>query len=212
MVEGTMTGYEEILNSGKLYSVWGSADDGGRYRGYLQEMERFNSLGYSDDAEREKLEILRGLFAEFGGGSYVQAPYHAMWGGHHVHLGSNVYVNFNCTLVDDAQIWVGDGAMFGPNVTIITASHPVSPKLRAEGYGFNKPVHIGRNVWLAAGVTVLPGVSIGDDTVVGACSLVTRDLPAGVIAMGSPARVVRRITADDDIRYDHGKLVSEGMA
>ncbi len=73
-----------------------------------------------------------------------------MWGGHHVHLGEKVYVNFNCTFVDDAQIYIGDGTMIAPNVTIIAASHPVSPTLRAEGYGCNRPVHIGKNVWLAA--------------------------------------------------------------
>lgn len=98
-------------------------------------MEEYNRLGYSPEAEAKKQEILRGLFAEVGDGAYIQAPYHAMWGGHHVHLGSNVYINFNCTLVDDAQITIGNGTMIAPNVTIVAASHPVSPKLRAEDCG-----------------------------------------------------------------------------
>ena len=100
-----------------------------------------------------------------------------MWGGSHVHLGANVYINFNCTLVDDAQIYIGDGTMIAPNVTIVAASHPVSPRLRAEGYGCNKPVHIGRNVWIASNVTVLPGVHIGDNAIIGAGSIVTKDVP-----------------------------------
>ena len=104
-------------------------------------------------------------------------------GGHHVDLGKNVYQNFNCTLVDDAQIYISDGTMTGPNVTIIAASHPVSPKLRAAGYGCNKPVHIGKNVWIAA----------------------------NVIVMGSPDRVVRTIDKNDEVYYDHGKLIAENI-
>lgn len=151
------------------------------------------------------------LFAEAGEGAYIQAPYHAMWGGHHVHLGKNVYVNFNATFVDDAQIYIGDGSLLAPNVTIIAASHPISPKLRAEGYGCNKPVYIGKNVWIASNVTILPGVHIGDNSVIGAASVVTKDIPANVVAMGNPAKAVREITPDDDLYFDHGKLISENL-
>lgn len=113
--------------------------------------------------------------------------------------------------MDDAQIYIGDGTMIAPNVTIIAASHPVSPKLRAEGYGCNKPVSIGKNVWIASNATILPGVHIGNNSIIGACSVVTKDIPANVIAMGNPAKVVRKITADDDIYYDHGKRISENI-
>ncbi|MCM1165766.1 MAG: hypothetical protein NC299_09480 [Lachnospiraceae bacterium] len=126
---------EEILNSGKLYKVWEVTDAEGKYYEYLQMMEEYNSAGYAKDAEEKKAKILRELFAEVGEGAYVQAPYHAMWGGRHVHLGKKVYVNFNGTFVDDADIFIGDGTMIAPNVTIVAASHPISPKLRAEGYG-----------------------------------------------------------------------------
>lgn len=206
-----MTEYEEIMNSGKLYRVMELTGRDPRYYDYLQQMEAYNALGYTPQAEREKRRMLRELFAEAGEGAYIQAPYHAMWGGRHVHLGKNVYVNFNCTFVDDAKIYIGDGTMIAPNVTIIAASHPVSPKLRAEGYGCNWPVHIGKNVWIASNVTILPGVRIGDNTVIGAASVVTRDIPANVIAVGSPARVLREITPDDDVYYDHGKLISENI-
>lgn len=206
-----MNELEKWLNSGKLYKVMGLTNTDSHYYHYLQQMETYNSLGYTPEAEKKKQQILKELFAEVGENAYIQAPYHGMWGGHHVHLGKNVYVNFNCTFVDDAQIYIGDGTMLAPNVTIIAASHPISPKLRAEGYGCNKPVYIGANVWIASNVTILPGVHIGDNSIIGAGSLVNKDIPANVIAFGNPVKVVREITPDDDIYYDHGKLISENM-
>ncbi len=202
---------EEILNSGKLYKVWELTDTEGKYYEYLQLMEEYNAAGYTKEGQNRKAEILRGLFAEVGEGAYIQAPYHAMWGGRHVHLGKNVYVNFNCTFVDDADIYIGDGTMIAPNVTIVAASHPISPKLRAEGYGCNKPVYIGKNVWIASNAVILPGVHIGDNSVIGAGAIVTKDVPANVFAAGNPAKIIREITEDDDIFYDHGKLISENL-
>lgn len=206
-----MTELEEVMNSGKIYHVmeWTNRDP--HFREYLQQMERYNASGYTEEGEREKQRILKELFAEAGENSYIQAPYYAMWGGRHVHLGKNVYINFNCTFVDDAQIYIGDGTMIAPNVTIVAASHPVSPQLRAKGYGCNKPVHIGKNVWIASQVTILPGVCIGDHSIIGAGSVVTKDIPSNVIAFGNPAVVHREITPDDDIYYDHGKRISENM-
>lgn len=160
-----MTKVEEIMNSGEIYKVADATDP--HYYEYLQMMETYNSLGYTDEGEKEKRRILKELFAEVGENCYIQAPYHAMWGGHNVHLGNNVYINFNCTFVDDAQIYIGDHTMIAPNATIIAASHPVSPSLRKEGYGCNKPVHIGKNVWIASNVTILPGVTIGDHSIIG---------------------------------------------
>lgn len=206
-----MNKIEEILNSGKIYKVMEWTDKDTHYHEYLQMMELYNSLGYTPEAEEKKANILKDLFAEVGEGAYIQAPYHAMWGGKHVHIGKNVYVNFNSTFVDDAQIYIGDGTMLAPNVTIVAASHPMSPKLRAEGYGCNKPVHIGKNVWIASNVTILPGVHIGDNSVIGAGSVVTKDVPENVFAAGNPAKIIRAITKDDDIYYDHGKLISENI-
>lgn len=113
-----------------------------RFSEYLEKMEKYNTLGYTERAEKEKQQILKELFAEIGNNSYIQAPYHAMWGGRHVHLGKNVYINFNCTFVDDAQVYIGDDTLIAPNVTIITASHPISPALWAQKYGCNWPVFI----------------------------------------------------------------------
>ena len=118
-----------------------------------------------------------------------------------MHFGDWVYANFNLTLVDDCAIYVGNNVMFGPNVTVATAGHPVLPKLRETGVQFNLPVHIGNNVWLGAGCTVLPGVTIGNNSVIGAGSLVTKDIPPNVVAYGSPCRVVREIGEHDKIYY-----------
>ena len=147
------------------------------------------------------------MFAEIGEDCYVLSPFHANFGGKHVHFGKNIFANFNLTLVDDTHIYVGDYTMIAPNVTIATAGHPILPELRQKGLQYNLPVHIGKNCWLGAGVIVLPGVSIGDNTVVGAGSVVTKDLPSNVVAVGNPARVLREINENDKIYYYKDKKI-----
>ena len=161
----------------------------------LERLYDYNATRPHDAKKRETL--LRKMFAEIGEGCYIEPPFYANWGGKHVHFGKNIYANFHLTLVDDTHIYVGDNTMFGPNVTVATAGHPVLPELREQAYQYNMPVRIGKNCWLGAGVIVLPGVTIGDGTVVGAGSVVTKDLPANVIAVGSPCRVLREIGARD---------------
>lgn len=162
--------------------------------------------------ETEKREaLLRELFAEIGEGCYIEPPLHANWGGRHVHLGKHVYANFNLTLVDDTHIFIGDYTMIGPNVVIATGGHPILPSLRQEGYQYNAPVHIGKNCWLGAGVIVVPGVTIGDNTVVGAGSVVTKDLPGNVVAAGNPCRVLRPINEHDEIYYFKGRKISDSL-
>lgn len=203
---------DEIRNSGKLYRIMDSNDSSTDfYNECLEKMEEYNKAGYSKEGLAKKAKILHELFAEVGEGSYIQAPYYGMWGGHHVHLGNNVYINYNCTLIDDAEIFIGDNSMIGPNTSIITGTHPVSSKLRSKGYGYNKPVHIGKNVWLAANVTVLSGVTIGDNSVIGAGAIVTKDIPENSVAMGVPAKVVRKINDQDDEYYDGGKIIKDNL-
>ena len=162
--------------------------------------------------ETEKREaLLRELFAEIGEGCYIEPPLHANWGGRHVHLGKHVYANFNLTLVDDTHIFIGDYTMIGPNVVIATGGHPVLPSLRQEGYQYNAPVHIGKNCWLGAGVIVVPGVTIGDNTVVGAGSVVTKDLPGNVVAAGNPCRVLRPINEHDEIYYFKNRTIRDSL-
>ena len=165
----------------------------------LQKLEAYNATKITDTDKRNAM--LKDMFAEIGENCCVLTPFHANWGGKHVHFGKNVFANFNLTLVDDTHIYVGDYVMFAPNVTIATAAHPISPTLREKGYQYNLPVYIGKNCWLGAGVIVLPGVTIGENTVVGAGSVVTKDLPANVVAAGNPCRVLREITERDNEYY-----------
>lgn len=146
-------------------------------------------------------KCLKRWFAEIGDGCYIEPPFHANWAGRHVHFGKNVYANFNLTLVDDTDIFVGDYTKFGPNVTVATAGHPILPSLREKAYQFNKAVHIGNNCWIGAGCVIVPGVTIGDNTVIGAGSVVTRDIPPSVVALGVPCRVVREIGEHDKEFY-----------
>ena len=163
----------------------------------LDKLYDYNMTRPTESEKREKL--LKEMFAEIGEDCYIEPPFHANWGGKHVHFGKCVYANFNLTAVDDTHIYVGDYTMIGPNVTLATAGHPILPELRKEAYQFNMPIHIGKNCWLGAGVIVLPGVTIGDNTVIGAGSVVTKDIPQGVIAVGNPCKVMRKITEEDKL-------------
>ena len=165
-------------------------------------LEKLYDYNATRPLEGEKrFELLKEMFAEIGEDCYIEPPLHANWGGHHVHFGKRVYANFNLTLVDDSHIYVGDYTMIGPNVTIATAGHPILPELREKNYQYNIPVHIGKNCWLGAGVVVLPGVTIGDNTVIGAGSIVTKDIPANVVAVGNPCKVLREINEHDKEYY-----------
>ena len=161
----------------------------------LDRLYDFNHSRPSESAKREAL--LHEMFAEFGEGSYIEPPFHANWAGKHVHFGRNVYANFNLTVVDDTHVYVGDYTQFGPNVVLAVAGHPIDPALREQGYQYNLPIHIGRNCWIGAGALILPGVTIGDNTGIGAGSVVTRDIPSGVVAVGNPCRVLRAVGEHD---------------
>jgi len=167
--------------------------------GYLDLMDEYNRIPRK--FQKKRMNMLPRIFAEAGEGSYIESPFYANWGGHHVHLGKNVYANFGLTLVDDTHIYIGDCTMLGPNVTIATAGHPIDPELRSRGLQYNIPVRIGKNCWLGAGVIVMPGVTIGDNTVIGAGSIVTKDIPSGVVAVGNPCKVMREVGARDREYY-----------
>ena len=155
---------------------------------------------------KKRNEILKSLLAQVGENCYVEPPLHANWG-KNTHFGNNVYANFNLTLVDDTDIFVGDNVMFGPNVTLATAGHPINPDLRIKAAQFNIPITIGNNVWLGAGVVVMPGVNIGDNSVIGAGSVVTKDIPANVVAVGNPCRVMREINERDKKYYYKDRII-----
>lgn len=198
-----MNDIRERMHDGRLYFC----NDEELMREQLQCLERlynFNATRPSEQAKRS--EMLRELLAEVGDNCYIEPPFHANWG-IHTHFGNNVYANFNLTMVDDTDIFVGDNVMFGPNVTVATAGHPIIPDLRRKVAQFNIPVHIGDNVWIGAGSVILPGITIGENSVIGAGSVVTRDVPANVVAVGNPCRVLRRISnRDREYYYQNRKI------
>ena len=194
------------LHSGELYYPM----DDTVLQEQLQYLELLYDYNQTRPLEQERrAELLHRMFADIGEGCYIEPPLHANWGGRFVHFGRNVYANFGLTLTDDTHIYVGDGTMFGPNVTVAAAGHPVDPKLRAQGLQYNMPVRIGKNCWIGAGAVILPGVTIGDDTVIGTGSVVTRDIPSGVVAVGNPCRVMREIGAHDREYYFRDRRVAD---
>lgn len=173
--------------------------------GYLDLMDEYNNTPRR--LQEQRAAMLPKLFAEVGEDCYIESPYFANWGGHHVHLGRNIYANAGLKLVDDTHIYIGDYTMLGPNVVIATAAHPIDAGLRRKGLQYNKSVRIGKNCWLGAGVIVMPGVTIGDNAVIGAGSIVTKDIPSNVVAVGNPCRVLREVTEQDRLFYDHGRPI-----
>jgi len=182
------------LHSGDLYLPNDVAIEKQQFQ-YLDQLYDYNQTRPTEMTKRQVL--LAKMFAEIGPGCYFEPPFHSNFGGHHVHFGRGIYANFNLTLVDDTHIYVGDHTMFGPNVTVATAGHPILPELRAQGYQYNAPVHIGENCWFGAGAIVLPGTTIGNNVVVGAGSIVTKDLPDNVVAVGNPCHILREVNEHD---------------
>lgn len=184
-----MTEYERMIQ-GLIYDP-GDAAIMDEQRVYQDRLWEFNQLKPSDTAA--KTAYMKEVFAECGENCYIELPFFANWGGHHLHLGSDSYLNSNCTLVDDGHIYIGAHALIGPNVTIATANHPFEPELRKKALQYNRDVRIGENVWIGAGVIIVPGVTIGNNVVIGAGSVVTKDIPDNTLAVGNPCRVIRDI-------------------
>lgn len=155
-------------------------------------LERFNASPHSDREGRDS--ILLELLGEFGEGVVVRPPFYCDYGTQ-ISIGGGAFVNFDCVLLDGAPIRIGEACQLGPKVQLLTATHPIEAEPRRQGWESAEPIAIGDNVWLGGGAIVCPGVTIGDDTVVGAGAVVTSDLPAGVVAVGVPARVQRELGA-----------------
>ena len=191
----------EKLKSGELYNCFPEFSPEAFPEGLGQKLrdckELLHDFNFSRPGEVQlRADIIRKVFAEVGENCYIEPPFHANWGCN-MHVGKNFYANFNLTVVDDVDITIGDSVMVAPNVLIATGTHPACPELREQGYQYNLPVRIGSRVWIGAGAIILPGVTIGDDSVIGAGSVVTRDVPSGVVAVGNPCRVLREISGRD---------------
>lgn len=197
----------DIIKSGELYDSsldLVPSDSNEKLYSSKELLYDFNNSRPTEVKYRE--DLIRKVFAEVGENCYIEPPFHANWGCN-MHVGKNFYANFNLTVVDDVDIYIGDSVMIAPNVVIATGTHPICPELREKAYQYNLPVHIGNRVWVGAGAIILPGVTIGDDSVIGAGSVVTKDVPSGVVAVGNPCRVLRKIDAKDYEYYRKDKKI-----
>ncbi len=201
-----MTSMKDRMHTGELY-LPGDAEIMKEQLECLEKLYAFNNTRPKEQEKRQ--QMLKEMFAEIGEGCYIEPPFHANFGGKHCHFGDFAYANFNLTCVDDTHIYVGDNTMLGPNVILATAGHPILPKLRKEGYQYNMPIRIGKNCWLGAGVVVMPGITIEDNSVIGAGSIVTKDIPANVVAVGNPCRVLREIDERDKEYYFKNKKIKD---
>ncbi|HQT79335.1 MAG TPA: sugar O-acetyltransferase [Rhodopila sp.] len=149
-------------------------------------LARYNAA--LDKSPAEWHVLLQERFAAVGEASVIRPPFHCDYG-FNISVGDGVFLNFNCVILDVVEVMIGDRTQIGPGVQILAADHPRDAKARSSGLEFGRPIRIGRNVWIGGGAIILPGVSIGDDAVIGAGSVVTRDVPNGATAVGNPARV-----------------------
>lgn len=184
--------------SGRLYDARDPELAAARLRA-RQLVSRYNQADPEEDALRQ--ELARELFGHMGEGCYLEPPLRCDYGSH-IRLGERVYVNFNLVVLDCAAVTIGNDVLIGPNVSIYTAGHPVDPDLRREGLEFARPVTIEDGVWIGGHTVIAPGARIGRNSVIGAGSVVTKDIPANVVAVGNPCRVRRPITEKD--RGFHG--------
>lgn len=157
-----------------------------------------NNLRPSMVAERD--EIVRRLLGQVGKNCCIESPFHCDYG-YNIMAGDNFYMNVGCIILDGARVTFGDNVFVAPHCGFYTAGHPLDHERRNAGLEYALPITIGNNVWIGAQVCVLPGVTIGDDSVIGAGSVVTKDIPAGVLAAGNPCRVIREISEADKLRY-----------
>ncbi len=195
---------KERLHTGELY--FAGDEEILKEQVVYQDMICEYNLTKPSETEKRR-EMLQKMLGDCGEGVYIEAPFYANFGGRNCHFGKMVYANYHLTCVDDTHIYVGDYTMIGPGVTIATAGHPILPVIRDQGYQYNLPVHIGKSCWIGAGAIILPGVTVGDNTVIGAGSVVTRDIPANVVAVGNPCRVMRQINERDrEFYYKERKI------
>jgi maltose O-acetyltransferase len=148
-----------------------------------------------EDQVEERNQILKKLIPNAGEGLWLQPPFYCDYG-YNIKVGDRVFFNFNCVVLDVTQVTIGSRTLFGPNVQVYTATHPINYQERATGLEYAKPITIGEDVWIGGSVVICPGVTIGDRSVIGAGSVVTKDIPADVFAAGNPCKVIRPINQD----------------
>ena len=161
--------------------------------------------------DRSDFEGIKAVISELFGksdGAWVNPPFYCDYG-HNIEIGKNAFINYNCTIIDVGKVVIGDNCQIAPNVSIYTAGHPVHPATRNTAYEYGINITIGNNVWIGGNTVIMPGVRIGDNAVIGAGSIVTRDVPAWTVAAGNPCRVIRKITEADRYTYYKGVPADE---
>lgn len=198
----------ERMESGKLFY----AGDPELSRAKLRCKELLYDFNHARPSQAgEILALLGQLLGAVGEGCWIEPPLYVNWG-RRITLGDHVYANTGLTVIDDTFVTIGSHVMLGPRVTISAASHPVDPELRRQAYQYDLPVVLEENVWVGAGATILPGVTIGKNSVIGAGSVVDRDIPPDVVAAGVPCRVLREIGPRDREYYHKDWPVKDGLA
>ncbi len=157
-------------------------------------------LNFMDRSDFDGISALVKQLFGSSEGAFVNPPFYCDYGSH-IHAGKNLFINYNCTIIDVAPVTIGDNCQMAPNVSIYTAGHPVHPAARNTAYEYGIEITIGHNVWIGGNSVILPGARIGDNAVIGAGSVVNRDIPAWCVAAGNPCRVIRRITEADRYTY-----------
>ncbi len=152
--------------------------------------QKMNSL--NDDLKAKRNKLLYKLIPEAGENLWIEPPFYCDYG-YNIKAGNNVFMNFNCCILDACEVIIGDDSMFGPNVQIHTATHPLEHKERNSGKEYAKPITIGENVWIGGGAMICPGVTIGNNVVIGAGSVVTKSFPDDVFIAGNPAKIIKTI-------------------
>jgi maltose O-acetyltransferase len=180
---------KEKMLAGELYNALDEelSAERRRARNLLKELND----SHHDEQER-RAAIIDQLFASTGKGIWIEPPFYCDYGTN-ITLGENVYFNFNCVILDPARVVIGDNVLFGPNVQIYTASHPIAHLERRSGLEFASAIEIGSDVWIGGSAVISPGVTVGSQSVIGAGSVVTKDIPEGVFAAGNPCRVIREL-------------------
>lgn len=161
-------------------------------------IHEYNSMNPCDTNKMD--QVIRQIIGQMGKNCLINQPFHCDYGSH-ITVGDNFFANYNCVILDVAKVEIGSNVFFAPNVAVYTAGHPIHHEARNSLYEYGIPVKIGNNVWVGGNSVILPGVTVGDNTVIGAGSVVTKDLPANVIAAGNPCRIIREITEEDKKYY-----------
>ena len=184
----------EKMASGELYYSCDPQLERDRKRG--KKLTRYYNQTTEEEEERRE-EILQELFSSVGKKVHIEPPFHCDYG-YHIQVGDYLYANYGCVILDICPVTIGNHVMLGPGVNIYTAAHPIDPQVRNLDLEFGKPVTIGDNVWIGGNTVINPGVTIGENAIIGSGSVVTKDIPASVIAAGNPCRVLRKITQEDE--------------